>query len=123
MSVGHTIREARYRSGYSLRELARLIEIAPAYLSDIERNLRTPTERVLWAIAKRIDVDFDLLMRQAGRIPETVRQYVLREELAGRILRIMADAQLGSGDLQKILQVVEDAAMRQAERRKQSKGN
>ena len=123
MSVGHTLREARYRSGYSLRELARLIEIAPAYLSDIERNLRTPTERVLWAIAKRIDVDFDLLMRQAGRIPETVRQYVLREELAGRILRIMADAQLGSGDLQKILQVVEDAAMRQAERRKQSKGN
>ena len=58
-------------------------------------------------------MDFDLLMRQSGRIRETVSQYLLREELAGRIVQIMAEAQLEQEDLKRVLKVVvEEAATR-----------
>ena len=117
MPVGDTIRKARYRSGYSLRALAGLLKIAPAYLSDIETGRRTPTERVLRGVSAKLDVDFDLLMRQAGRLQETARQYILREELAGRIVQRMAEAKLEREDLEMILQIVEDTATKRVARR------
>ena len=119
MPVGDSIRNARYRAGYSLRALAGRLEIAPAYLSDMERGLRRPTERILLGIAEILNMDFDLLMREAGRIRESVHQYMLREELAGRIVQRMAEAELEQEDLERILKVVEETAMRRSERRRE----
>ena len=96
----------------SLRELAGIIEIAPAYLSDIERGMRNPTERVLIQIAEVLDLDFEPLMREAGRIRESVHQYMLREELAGRIVQVMTDANLDREDLEQVLQMVVETARR-----------
>lgn len=120
MLVGDTIRNARVSYGYSLRAIAGDLEIAPSYLSDIERNLRIPTERVLRGISEALNLDFDLLMRQAGRISESVEKYLLSEELAGRLVRTMAESQLEQDDLKSILRTVEDtAAQREAKRREE----
>ena len=121
MPVGYIIRKARERRRYSLRALARELRIAPSYLSDIERDLRNPTEKVLWGISATLCMDFDLLMRLAGRIPESVKRYLLKEELASQIMRRMAEAHFDRKDLEMVLQVIDEAIRREARRGTESK--
>ena len=117
MQIGDAIRRERNRRGYSLRALARALEIAPSYMSDIELNRRTPTERVLRGVSEMLDMDFDSLMHQVDRIPESVQQYLLREEMAGRIVRRMAETRFEHEDLERILETVEETATRIEERK------
>lgn len=48
--AGHAIREMRRAQKLSLRELARLADVEPGYLSQVERGLREPTARWLKAV-------------------------------------------------------------------------
>lgn len=43
--AGHAIKAMRKAQGISLRELARLAEVEPGYLSQVERGLRDPSPR------------------------------------------------------------------------------
>lgn len=40
-----------------LREMAKLLDIAPAHLTDIEKGRRTPSEALLVRMAERYDID------------------------------------------------------------------
>ena len=117
MKIGDAIRRSREMHGYSLRSLARALEIAPSYMSDIELNHRTPTERVLRGVSEMLHMDFDFLMHQADRIPERVQHYLLEEELASQIVRKMAEAGFEREDLQTILQVVDETVRQRKEKR------
>ena len=117
LQVGDTIRTARIERGFTLRSLAVGLGIAPSYMSDIERDLRTPTERVLRGVSEALDVDFDLLMRQAGRMRGSVYRYVFEEEVAWQIVNRMGAARLEQEDLEEILRIVEEVAKRREERR------
>jgi transcriptional regulator with XRE-family HTH domain len=65
-SLGELIRRQRELHELSMRELARLSGISNPYLSQIERGLRAPSERVVESIARSLQTSADALYEQAG---------------------------------------------------------
>lgn len=49
-----------------MRQFATMVGISNPYLSQIERGLREPSEQVLGAIAKSLEISLDTLYSQAG---------------------------------------------------------
>jgi transcriptional regulator with XRE-family HTH domain len=89
--LGEIIRRQRELSAMSMRQFATLAGISNPYLSQIERGLREPSERVLDAIAAALEVSAATLYEQAGvtvdEEPETgVLEQAIREDprLTGR---------------------------------------
>jgi transcriptional regulator with XRE-family HTH domain len=64
--LGEIIRRQRELSALSMRQFADLVGISNPYLSQIERGLREPSERVLEGIAKSLAVPVEALREQAG---------------------------------------------------------
>src|SRR3954449_7847937 len=64
--LGEIIRRQRELSALSMRQFADLVGISNPYLSQIERGLREPSERVLEGIAKSLSVSVEALREQAG---------------------------------------------------------
>ena len=69
-SIGETIRRQRELSKVSMRQFADMAGISNPYLSQIERGLREPSERVVEAIAKSLETSADALYDQAGIVVE-----------------------------------------------------
>jgi len=69
-TVGDFIRRQRELQELSMRQLAGMVGISNPYLSQIERGLREPSERVLESIAGSFDLTVDALYEQAGGRPE-----------------------------------------------------
>jgi transcriptional regulator with XRE-family HTH domain len=65
-SLGEIIRRQRELSDLSMRQFAQMAGISNPYLSQIERGLREPSERVLDAIADALSVSTDALYDEAG---------------------------------------------------------
>ena len=57
--LGEIIRRQRELSALSMRQFADLVGISNPYLSQIERGLREPSERVLEGIAKSLQVSVE----------------------------------------------------------------
>jgi transcriptional regulator with XRE-family HTH domain len=68
-TLGEIIRQQRELAELSMRQFAELAGISNPYLSQIERGLRAPSERVLDAIANTLKVSADTLYEQAGMSP------------------------------------------------------
>jgi transcriptional regulator with XRE-family HTH domain len=64
--LGEIIRRQRELSALSMRQFADLVGISNPYLSQIERGLRDPSEKVLQGIAKSLQISVDTLREQAG---------------------------------------------------------
>ena len=103
MSLGDAINRSRMEKRVGLRALARELRIAPSYLSDIENGRRVPSEAILRRLSDRLDLDFDILMRQAGRLGEEAEEYIRHNELAGQLFRRIAGSQLDQEDLKRLL--------------------
>ncbi len=58
-TLGEIIRRQRELSAMSMRQFAELVGISNPYLSQIERGLREPSEKVVEAIARNLDVSAD----------------------------------------------------------------
>src|SRR5215211_8925388 len=70
--LGEFIRRQRELQELSMRQLADLVGISNPYLSQIERGLREPSEKVLDAIAENLQLSGDALTSTAaagGRTP------------------------------------------------------
>jgi transcriptional regulator with XRE-family HTH domain len=65
-ALGDIIRRQRELSELSMRQLAAMVGISNPYLSQIERGLREPSEKVLDAIARGLDVSTEALYERAG---------------------------------------------------------
>jgi transcriptional regulator with XRE-family HTH domain len=59
--LGEFIRQQREMQELSMRRLAQLAGISNPYLSQIERGLREPSEKVVEAIARNLEVSADAL--------------------------------------------------------------
>lgn len=103
MSLGELINSNRVNRRLGLRALARSIDIAPSYLSDIENDRRVPSEEVLIRISEVLDIDFNILMREAGRLGKDAEQYIRDNELAVQLFRRIADSQLDQEGLKALL--------------------
>jgi transcriptional regulator with XRE-family HTH domain len=68
-TLGDIIRRQREVNALSMRQLAQMVGISNPYLSQIERGLREPSERVLESIADTLETSVDRLYEQAGYAP------------------------------------------------------
>lgn len=118
-SLGEQIRSARVAKHLGLRELARLIDKAPSYVSDIEYDRRVPSEEVLKDICRHLDMDVDRALALAGRLGETADRYLRREPAAGLLLRRASESDLGEDELKELIQQVDRLAKRRREQDKQ----
>ncbi|MEV0895391.1 helix-turn-helix transcriptional regulator [Actinoplanes sp. NPDC049802] len=68
MTLGEIIRRQREVAELSMRQLATMVGISNPYLSQIERGLRAPSDRVLQAIAASLRTTADALVEQATAV-------------------------------------------------------
>lgn len=114
-TLGDILRDARVELDLSLRDLAKKLDVAPSYLSDIENNRRVPAEEVLGNMARTLKLDFDELMARAGRFGDDAVRYMQRTPAAGVLFRKLAQSDL-SGDLvEKLIKQSEVLAGRKKE--------
>ena len=65
-ALGEAIRRQRELNHVSMRQFASMAGISNPYLSQIERGLREPSERVVDAIARSLETSVDALYAEAG---------------------------------------------------------
>lgn len=65
-TLGEIIRRQRELGELSMRQFAGMVGISNPYMSQIERGLRDPSEKVLAEIARNLDLSADALYEQAG---------------------------------------------------------
>ena len=102
--LGAFIRRQRELQKLSMRQLADLVGISNPYLSQIERGLREPSEKVLDALARNLEISTDALSergrRRTGRGGDEVR-----DEEAPVVAAIRADPRLTARQRQALLEV------------------
>jgi transcriptional regulator with XRE-family HTH domain len=69
-SLGEIIRRQRELSRLSMRRFASMAGISNPYLSQIERGLREPSERVVDAIARSLKTSAEALYEEAGLVAD-----------------------------------------------------
>lgn len=79
-ALGNAIRAHRKKAGLTLLELANLSDFSISYLSQIERNLLTPTIATLRRLADALDVPAGQLMLKDASQPNSPVAVVRRNE-------------------------------------------
>ena len=81
------IRNLREESGVSLRKFAKLLEMSPAYLSKLERDLLPPpSEEYICSMADVLETDKDCLLAKAGKVaPDVIRKIIQPPQIASDI--------------------------------------
>lgn len=110
-SLGEFLQEKRGAAGFKLREFAKMIGIAPSYLSDIENDRRVPSEEILKKVAQALGLNLSELMGLAGRMGDTVERYVRNQPLSGVLFRKIADRQLNEQQLQHLIDQTEELSV------------
>ena len=59
--LGPRLKEIRLKTGLSLREVARQLEVSPSFVSQIENGKSLPSVATLYALAKLLSVPVDIL--------------------------------------------------------------
>lgn len=68
---GQMLREKRLAKGYSLRSFAKLVDVSPTYLSQVEQdNVDPPTAERVQRMAELLGENPDEWIALAGRVPE-----------------------------------------------------
>ena len=68
--LGEIIRRQRELNRLSMRQFAAMAGISNPYLSQIERGLRAPSERVVEAIARSLETTAEALYEEAGLVTD-----------------------------------------------------
>lgn len=99
MKFGDHIRQARETlrkedRKYSLRQVAMRVDVEPAYLSKIERNVfPPPSEEVIGKLAEELGEDRDVLLAMAGKLSSDLQRVILeRPKLFADLIRQMKEA-------------------------------
>ena len=106
-TFGKILRRFRIQSGNGLRELARLIDKSPGYLSDVEQdNVPPPSEEVIVNIAAALNVDKNLLLMAAHKTDPEITNYIAEEPQAADFLRMAKEKEFNDTDWEKLSQFV-----------------
>lgn len=99
---GAFVRAARERKEIGLREMAKMIDVSPTYLSKVERDeFPPPAEAKVKAIAKIIECDPDDLLARAGRVSSDISEIIKRNPIELAALLRTTNG-LSSGDISKL---------------------
>ena len=91
-----------------LREIARLIDKSPGYLSDVEQdNVPPPSEEVIINIAAALNVNKNLLLLAAHKMDPELSNYIAAEPQAADFLRMAKDKEFKGTDWEKLSKFAE----------------
>ena len=112
-TLGEIIRRQRELTEFSMRQFAGMVGISNPYMSQIERGLRDPSEKVLAEIARNLDVSADTLYEQAGmsEAPE-------EDETVGVRAAVREDPRLNSRQRRALLEIYDAFAGPESARRR-----
>lgn len=106
LSLGDRLRVGRALLKKTLRQLASEVGNTAAYLSDIENDRRVPSEDVLRALAKALELDVDDLMASAGKIGDQADQYLRRTPQAGVLFRRLSESDVAPEAVEELIRQV-----------------
>lgn len=115
-TFGEFVREKRLAAGVNLRKLAEILEIAPAYMSDIENGHRYPPEKEkIYKIAETLhltpeekDKLFDLAAgNKKNSVSPDIADYIMEQDKSRAALRIARDKGAGEKEWEKIIRILE----------------
>ena len=109
--LGEFIRRQRELQELSMRQLADLAGISNPYLSQIERGLREPSEKVVEAIAENLQLSADALYEHGARGEDAEEG-----DEPAVVAAIRADSRLTARERQALLEVY-DAFVQRRRRR------
>jgi len=118
-SFGKILRRLRLDSKVGLRELARLTEKSPGYISDVEQdNVPPPSEEVILKIASVLKADRDMLLNSARKMDPELSHYVVDEPQATDFLRKAKDRGFDGDDWETLSQLADIAKLGKPPREK-----
>ena len=116
ITFGGFIREKRLAAKINLRKLAEILDISPAFLSDIENDHRYPPDKdKIYKIAEVLELskeDTDLLFDLAAgnkknSVSPDIADYIMAQEKSRVALRMARDKGAGEEEWEKIIQFLE----------------
>lgn len=91
-TLGEKIRELREEKDLSLRELANKLKLSAAFLSDIELGRRNPSDKVLFDLARELNIAFDELRTYDPRpLIDDIKRITNSEPMFGLAFRKVID--------------------------------
>lgn len=107
-TLGQRLRELREAKDYSLRELAKKLDVSAAFLSDVELGRRFPSSDVLVTMAKILGVTTDELRALDARPPvEDLKRIAASDPAYGFALRQIVEKGVSANDLMKFVKQAE----------------
>lgn len=115
LAFGKFIEGRRKALGITLRGLAAELDIAPAYMSDIEKGRRYPPDKKLDDIARILKLEGkgknDMLDKAAMTRDKTVSpdlpEYIMEKDLARVALRRARDGRLSDEGWQEVIDLID----------------
>ena len=81
-TFGSIVRKVRLQKKIGLREFAIMMDLSPAYISQMENGVcKPPIESKIIKIAEKLDINTDYLLALAGKISTENKQKLLKEIL------------------------------------------
>ncbi len=116
ITFGGFIREKRLAAKINLRKLADILDISPAFLSDIENDHRYPPDKdKIYKIAEVLELSkedtdklFDLAAgNKKNSVSPDIADYIMAQEKSRVALRMARDMGAGEEEWEKIIQILE----------------
>ena len=119
-TFGKKLRDLRIQAEVGLRELARLIEKSPGYISDVEQDhVPPPSEDVILKIAAVLSVAKKELLTAARKMDPEISRYVAREPEAADFLRMAQEKRYDSDDWETLTKLAEAAKLGKVDKDKE----
>ena len=79
-TFGSVVGEARLQKKIGLRDFAIMMDLSPAYISQMEADIcKPPKEENIKRIAEKLEINADKLLALAGKISDDVREEILKK--------------------------------------------
>ena len=92
-TFGTPVRQLRAQIDYSLRELARRVDLSPNFLSKMELgHFPPPGEQIIVLIAETLDQNKDEMLALAGKVPLNLIEIILQRPKGTGPVRPLANA-------------------------------
>lgn len=114
---GKFVRKRREEKKINLRKLAEILEIAPAYMSDIEKSRRYPPDREkIEKIAKALELNqdetnylFDMAaLAKDNTVSPDLPDYIMENDIVRVALRRARDIEAGQEVWEKVIKVFDE---------------
>ncbi len=116
-AFGETLKDLRLKAEVGLRELARMINKSPGYMSDVENDrVPPPSVGVIEDIAAALMVDKNLLLSAASKVDPELSDYVVQEPQAADFLRMAKEQNFENGDWKRITRWIKRAKLGKREK-------